>query len=427
MKARHKQKLCLFFHVHQPYRLKTYRFFNIGVDHDYYDEVRNRHMIKRVVHNSYLPANDLLMYLIRTFGDAFRVTFGISGMALEQFEMYTPWMIDSFRKLYETGNVEFVSEPYSFSLAMLGHAEEYARQLEQHQQKLLQLFGCKPKALMHTNMIYSNDLAYFAHQASLQTIVTEGSKHIPYGLSANKTYTCCKFPGIRLLLRNSQLSDDICYNFSEKEWCEWPLTAEKFSSWLNALDYTEDVGNLFLDYAALGEYQHTKTGIFDFFEAFISETIRDHKRLFSTVSEVSETIKPAGALDINDVVSWADREKDLSAWLGNDIQQDAYNCLYSIAEAMRQCKDEALLRDWNRLQTCDHFYYMSTKNTSDYNSHQYFSPYSSPYEAFVNYMNILTDFIIRVDNYTGRLSEQRIPLFLHDDHEVSLAYRLATI
>jgi alpha-amylase len=366
------------------------------------------------------------MYLIRTFGDSFRVTFGISGMALEQFEMYTPWMIDSFRKLYKTGNVEFVSEPYSFSLAMLGHAEEYARQLEQHQQKLLQLFGCKPKVLMHTNMIYSNELAYFAHKAGLQTIVTDGSKHIPYGLSANITYTSCKFPDVRLLLRNSQLSDDISYNFSEKEWCEWPLTAGKFSSWLNALDNTEDVVNLFLDYAALGEYQHTKTGIFDFFEAFIAETIRDNKRLFRTVSEVSETIKPAGALDINDAVSWADREKDLSAWLGNDIQQDAFASLYSVADAMRQCKNEALLSDWNRLQTCDHFYYMSTKNSGDFNSHQYFSPYSSPYEAFVNYMNILTDFIIRVDDYAGRSSEQGQSLLKHDDHEVGSAFRVAT-
>lgn len=384
-------------------------------------------MMKRVVHNSYLPANDLFMYLIRTFGDSFRVTFGISGMALEQFEKYTPWIIDSFRRLYETGNVEFVSEPYAYSLAMLGHADEYTRQLEQHQQKLLQLFGCRPKALMHTNMIFSNELASFAQKSGLQTIITEGSKHIPYGLSANKTYTCCSFPGIRLLLRNTQLSDDISYNFSEKQWCEWPLTAEKFSSWLNMLDNTEDVVNLFLDYAALGEYQHTNTGIFAFFEAFIAETLRDNKRLFRTVSEVSETIKPAGTLDIKDAVSWADQEKDLSAWLGNDIQQDAFNSLYSVAEAMKLCKDESLLNDWNRLQTCDHFYYMSTKNSSDFNSHQYYSPYSSPYEAFVNYMNILTDFMMRVDEYAGRPSEQRHPLLQRKDREAGSAYRVATI
>jgi len=426
MKARLKQKLCLFFHVHQPYRLKPYRFFNIGVDHDYYDDLRNRHMMKRVVHNSYLPANDMLMYLIRIFGDSFRVTFGISGMALEQFEAYTPWMIDSFRRLYQTGNVEFVLEPYPFSLAMLGHTDEYNRQLENQGLKLRQLFGCKPKAMMHTNMIFSNELGSFAEQAGIKTILAGGSSRVLEWRSPNYVYSGFSYPDVNLLLRNDSLSDDICFNFSETDWCEWPLTAGKFISWLDAMDCREEVVNLFLDYAALGEYQHIKTGIFGFFEAFIKETILAKKWVFRTVSELSENTKPIGALDVGDVICWADQEKTLSAWLGNEIQQDAFQCLYSVADKMKHCTDEALLNDWNRLQTCDHFYYMSTKPTSDIHSLKLFSPYSSPYEAFVNYMNVLSDFIIRVNESASRPPVREFQAVSDDNYETFADFQLTT-
>jgi len=403
MRTKHERTICLFFQVHQPYRLKVYRFFNIGVDHNYYDDGKNRHIIKRVAHNCYMPANDLLMNCIKKFGSAFKITFGISGTAIEQFKKYTPWVIESFKKLYETGNVEFVGESYPYSLAMLSQPAEYKEQVKTHKKILENVFGCSPKALVFTNLVHSNGISGIAKEMGFKTIFTEGASQVLDWRSPDYVYSSGPYPDIKLLLRNYRLSDDISFNFSVRDWTEWPLTAEKYITWLNGLDKKEEIVNLAMDYATLGEYQNSNTGIFNFFNAFVEQTISSKKWTFRTLSEAAEKIESAGTLSVPDVISWADEERDLTAWLGNEMQQEAYNILYSAAPVMEHCTDKELLSDWNKLQTCDHFYYMSTKSLDGVNAHQYFSPYNSPFDAFVNYMNVLSDFLIRVDEYAAHM------------------------
>ena len=399
MRTKPKRTICLFFQVHQPFRLKVYRFFNIGVDHDYYDDAKNRHILKRVAHNCYMPANDLLMNCIKKFGSAFKITFGISGTAIEQFKKYTPWVIESFRKLYETGHVEFVAESYPYSLAMLSQPAEYIQQVMAHKKILENIFRCEPKALVFTNLVYSNRLAGLGQDMGFKTILTEGARQVLDWRSPDYVYSSGPFPDIRLLLRNYQLSDDISFRFSVRNWSEWPLTAEKYISWLDRLNKNEDIVNLAMDYATLGEYQNSNSGIINFFDAFVEQTINSKKWTFRTLSEAAETTESKAKITVPEVVSWADEERDLTAWLENEMQQEAFNTLYSVAPIMKHCTDKELLGDWYKLQTCDHFYYMSTKYRDGAYRHQFFSPYNSPYDAFVNYMNVLSDFLIRVDEY----------------------------
>jgi alpha-amylase len=409
MRTIHKRTICLFFQVHQPFRLKVYRFFNIGIDHDYYDDAKNKHIIKRVAHNCYMPANDLLLSCIKKFGSAFKITFGISGTAIEQFKKFTPWVIESFRKLYETGNAEFVAESYPYSLAMLSQPAEYKQQVNAHKKILENLFGCKPKSLVFTNLAYSNGIAGIGQEMGFKTILTEGTRQVLDWRSPDYVYSSGPYPDIKLLLRNCQLSDDFSFRFSERNWSEWPLTAEKYNSWLDGLDKNEEIVNLAMDYATLGEYQNSNTGIFNFFNAFLEQTISSNKWTFRTISEAAKTTESKGTITVPEVVSWADEERDLTAWLGNEMQQEAFNTLYSVAPIMKYCTDKELLSDWNKLQTCDHFYYMSTKYQDGAYTHQFFSSYNSPYDAFVNYMNVLSDFLIRVDDYATHKTLQGLP------------------
>jgi alpha-amylase len=402
MITKHKRTICLFFQVHQPYRLRVYRFFDIGVDHQYYDDARNKHILKRVVHNSYMPANDLLMNCIKKYGPGFKITFGISGSALEQFEKYTPWVIESFRKLYETGNVEFVAEPYPYSLALLFHQAEYVRQVKEHGKILSRLIGAIPQAMANTNLLYSDKIAAIAKEMNLKTILTEGANQVLGWQSPDYMYSCSPYPEIKLLLRNHQLSDDIGYRFSMRDWSEWPLTAEKYISWLNGLDKKEQIVNLFMDLSSLGEHQPSGTGIFNFYNAFLNQAISSGNWVFRTVSEASQTINPVGSLSVSEEISWADQDHNITAWLGNELQKEAFTNLYSAGPVMKHCTDKKLLKDWNNLQASDHFCYMSTKRMNDGKLRNEFSPYSSPYEAFVNYMNVISDFLMRVDEYTVR-------------------------
>lgn len=402
MKTNKKQKICLFLHIHQPFRLKAYRFFNIGQEHAYFDEVRNKHIIKRLVHNSYLPAAELFLYLIRKYGSAVQLTFGVSGTALEQFERYTPWMLDSLQKLYKTGNVEFVAEPYASSLALLGYPDEYKRQIETHVSMMQHLLGCRPKALMNTSLLYADQVAAMAHYNGFKTVLTEGASQVLGWRSPNYVYESNPCNDVRLLLRNCNLSNDINFNFSDRQWQEWPLTAEKMMGWLGAIPQSEEVVNLFIDAASIGEYHEYKTGIFDFFERFIPNIIQSDRFEMSTVSDAAGMLTPISKLPVERYISCADQEKDLSSWLSNEIQLEAYNSLYANAAMMINCNDKTLLGDWDKLQTCDHFYYMCTKQTGDAGIHQYFSPYSSPFEAFLNYMNVITDFTIRIKEYTAK-------------------------
>jgi len=399
MITNNKRIICLFFYVHQPFRLKTYRFFNIGYDHYYYDDHQNRNMIKSASHDCYMPANEILMTIIKRYPEDFKVSFGISSTALEQLNIYASKAIDSFRELYETGNVEFVAEPFSSSLAMLTDQKEYRRQIKVLKQVLKQYFGGQPKALVNTNLVYSNVAASIAHQMGFNTVLTDGSGQALGWKSSDYLYYSELYPDVKLILRKDKQSNDITFRFSMREWNECPLIADKFISWLNTINPKEKVINLFIDYGTMGIYQN------DFMNAFVEKIIQSGEWCFKTFSEVAKSINSVDSLNIREAISLPDRDINTSAWLGNELQQEAFKSLYSVAHIMEDCIDNELVSDWNKLQTCDHFYYMSTKYHNDGAVQRFYSPYSSPYEAFVNYMNVLSDFLTRVLEYENQKAQ----------------------
>lgn len=391
------RSVCLYFQVHQPYRLRTYRFFNIGQDHYYYDDYQNRHIIRRVAEKCYLPANRMMLQLINEFGKAFKVSYSISGTALNQFAQYVPEVIDSFRQLAATGCVEFISETEYHSLASLGNEKEFINQVESHRKRIKDLFGQDPQTFRNSELIYSDSIGETIANLGFHTMLTEGAKHILGWKSPNFIYCNNLNPKLRVLLRNFRLSDDISYRFSEKKWSEWPLTADKFAGWLNALDPHEEVVNLFLDYETIGEHQLKDTGIFDFFYHLPSAVFSNSNYSFATPDELYHRLQPMAAISVPYAISWADEERDLTAWKGNELQAEAYSKLYSLSDSIAKCKDPVILRDWGYLQSSNHFYYMSTKWFSSGEIHKHFNPYGSPYDAFINYMNAISDFTIRVE------------------------------
>lgn len=393
------RSICLYFQVHQPFRLRTYRFFDIGADHYYYDDYQNKRIVRRIAANSYLPANEVLLALINEYGSAFKVSFSISGSALEQFKKYTPEVIESFKRLAKTGNVEFLAETYAHSLSGLNDPAEFKRQVNEHAETIKDLFGVTPTAFRNTELVYSNSIAGQVLEMGYKTMLTEGAKQLLGWKSPNFLYCSAPHQRLRLLLRNYSLSDDIAFRFSQQEWSEWPLTAEKYVSWLNNVDPKQELVNLFMDYETFGEHQKTESGIFGFLRAFPEQVIKSGKWTFRTPTEVSEDLQPVANIDCPHAISWADEERDLTAWLGNDLQDEAFSSLYKVSAIMANCTDVELHRDWNYLQASDHFYYMCTKWFSDGAVHHYFNPYGTPYEAFLNYMNVLSDFLIRVREY----------------------------
>ena len=393
------RSICLYFQVHQPFRLRTYRFFDIGADHYYYDDYQNKRIARRVASECYLPANEVLLGLINEFGSAFKVTFSISGSALEQFKKYSPEVITSFKRLAKTGNVEFLAETYAHSLVGLNDPAEFKRQVQEHATAIKELFGVMPTAFRNTELVYSNSIAGQVLEMGYKTMLTEGAKQLLGWKSPNYLYCSAPHQRLKLLLRNYQLSDDITFRFSQQDWSEWPLTAEKYVTWLNDIDPKQEIVNLFMDYETFGEHQKAASGIFGFLRAFPEQVIKTHKWKFNTPSELSEDLQPVAGIDCPHAISWADEERDLTAWLGNDLQDEAFSSLYKVSGIMLHCTDADLNRDWNYLQASDHFYYMCTKWFSDGAVHHYFNPYGSPYEAFLNYMNVLSDFLIRVNEY----------------------------
>lgn len=398
--------ICLNFHVHQPFRLRTYRFFDIGDNHYYYDEFQNRTIMKRVATRCYLPANQVMLELIERHGKQFKVSFSISGTAIDQFELYAPEVLESFKALAKTGCVEFLAGTYAHSLASLRTPEEFKRQVEMHSHKIEELFGMKPKAFSNTELIYSDTIGAMVADMGFELMISEGAKHVLGWKSPNFMYCNSVNPKLKVLLRNFQLSDDITFRFSNKGWSEWPLTADKFAGWINALDPKHEVLNLFMDYATFGERQMADTGIFDFMRALPNTVLKKTKYRFLTPSELAKKLQPVSAVQVPYPMSWADTERDLAAWTGNALQEDAFSSLYSIEQKVRFCTDPELLRDWNYLQTSDHFYYMSTKWFSDGEAQKLFNPYPSPYEAYINYMNVLSDFMIRVDKASPAMGEK---------------------
>ena len=394
-----KKQICLYFQVHQPVRLRLYRFFDIGKDSHYYDDFANRSIMRRVAQKCYLPMNEVLLDIIKKHGDAFKVSFSISGSAMEQIERYAPEVLDSFKALADTGCVEFLAETYYHSLASLASPAEFRLQVEKHKEAVERHFGQTPVTFRNTELIYSDGIGEQVSDMGFKTMLTEGAKHILGWQSPNFIYTNPKKSKLKLLLRNYQLSDDIAFRFSNKAWDGWPLTAEKYLGCLK--DAVQDGGKvigLFMDYETFGEHQSQESGIFDFMKALPDAVIADGEFEFSTPASISRRFKADAVLDVPQAISWADEERDVSAWLGNELQQDAFNKLYALYEKLAILNHPSLWNDFGHLQESDHFYYMSTKFFSDGAVHKYFNPYDSPYEAFINYMNVLSDFSIRVDN-----------------------------
>lgn len=400
------KRICFYFQVHQPFRLRTYRFFDIGNGSDYFDEHKNRSVMQKVAGKCYLPANNVLLDLIHKYGKRFKVSFSISGTALDQFELYAPEVLESFQKLAATGCVEFLAETYSHSLSSLISTEEFNRQVKDHSKKIERLFGQKPSVFRNTELIYSDKIGTLVNNMGFKTMISEGADRILGWKSPNFLYCSAANPQLKLLLKNYRLSDDIAFRFSQSSWNGWPLTAEKFVGWMNTIPHGDEIINLFMDYETFGEHQWKETGIFEFMHSLPRQVFSSSSFSFVTPSEASALLQPVAQLTMPDPVSWADEERDLSAWLGNDIQDDAFESLYRLEHKIKKISNEALQRDWRYLQTSDHFYYMCTKFFADGDVHKYFNPYNSPYEAFINYMNVLSDFEERLNEYLPQTIEK---------------------
>lgn len=386
------KSVCFYFKIHQPYRLKRYRFFDIGNDHYYYDDFADDEIMSRVAYSSYIPMCDTLLEMINKNNGNFKCAISISGTAIEQLQMYVPECIDKLRALADTGCVEFLSGTYSHSLASLEDPEEFMREVKAHDDLIYRQFGLKPEVFANTELIYDDDVAMLVGAMGFTTCLTDGAKHVLGWKSPNYLYRAATAPNLKVLLTNDKLAYDVTQNFNNPEWDAYPLTADKYIGWIANLPEEEQVVNLFMSMDTFGTFLPASSGIFEFLKAlpyFANESgIR-----FTTPSEAVKKLKPVGELSIPFPISCnpgADETRDVSAWKGNQMQQDALNKLYAVAERVSLCDDRRLKQDWEYLQSSDHFYYMNSRNTP-------FSPYDSPFDAFTNYMNVLADFLVRVE------------------------------
>jgi alpha-amylase len=391
--------IVLYFHVHQPYRIKNYSFFDIGQDRDYFsaseDRLNNQKILSKVADKSYLPFNNLLIELLEKHPQL-KVSFSISGVALDQFAAYRPDVLNTFKQLVKTGRVELVNETYYHSLSFLFSPDEFHRQIAKHRQALKSLFDYDTTSFRNTELIYSNDIAKEAEKEGFKVILAEGVERYLGWRSPNFVYRPPHDGNIKLLLKNYKLSDDIAFRFSNRGWSEWPLTAEKYGQWINSVNGNGHVVNLFMDYETFGEHQWADTGIFDFMREFPNQVLSHPDNTFMTVTEASQAFPVSDVVDMPQLTSWADLERDLSAWRSNPMQEAALTTLYSMEKDVFASGDDTLIEDWRRLSTSDHFYYMCTKWFSDGDVHKYFSPNNTPYEAYINFMNILHDIRLRV-------------------------------
>jgi alpha-amylase len=406
MSAAGKKAICLYFQVHQPFRLKRYRFFDLGHDHYYYDDFSNESILRKVADKCYLPANKIILDLINKHKGKFRVTFSLSGIVINQFRLYAPEVLESFRQLAETGMVEFLAETDSHSLASLKSREHFESQIQLHRDMMKKYLGSEPTSFRNTELIYSDQIGSWIADMGYKSMLTEGAKHVLGWKSPNYLYCNAINPRLKVLLRNFVLSDDIAFRFSNKQWSAWPLTADKYASWLGKLAPKSELVNIFLDYETFGEHNWKETGIFDFLQHMPAAVLKKTPFRFMTPSEVADTLQPVSAISVPSPISWADEERDITAWVGNEMQVAALDKLYELSDRVKRCNDELMNKDWEYLQSSDHFYYMATKFFSDGAVHAYFNPYDTPYEAFMNYMNVLSDFEIRLKRCLPATSEQ---------------------
>ncbi len=384
--------ICIYFQVHQPFRLKkNYSFFDIGKQHDYEDESENRAVMRKVAKKCYLPANALMLKLIHRFQGDFKVSYSISGMCLEGFERYCPEVIDSFKALTDTGCVELINETYYHSLAYLYSKKEFRAQVRAHKDKLKSLFGVTSKTFRNTELIYNNELAKDVEKMGYRVILAEGAEHVLGWRSPNFVYQPEPSDKLKLLLKNYRLSDDIAFRFSNPDWSGYPLTAEKFANWVHEIAGTGEVLNLFMDYETIGEHQWASTGIFEFIEALPNLILQHPDFIFHTPQETVLAHQPMAKIDVPYFTSWADLERDTTAWLGNQMQNSAIEYAYELEKPVMKSHNPQLIHTWRKLLTSDHFYYMCTKWFSDGDVHKYFNPFSTPYDAYIAYVNVLND------------------------------------
>jgi alpha-amylase len=380
--------VCFYFQVHQPVRLRHYTVFD--KNDQYFDDYKNGSICRKVANKCYLPANRLLLEMIRRFDGRFRIAYSVTGLLLEQLERYSPEVLSTFDALAETGCVEFLAETYYHSLSFLYSRNEFAEQINKHVEAINYFFGQRPRIFRNTELIYNNDLAgLIESMGCFDAIITEGADHILGYRSPNFVYQPKGCNHLKLLLKNYSLSDDIAFRFSNRDWPQWPLTADKFSRWVSNVNGNGNVVNLFMDYETFGEHQWEDTGIFDFMRHLPDEVLRHPDNDFKTPSEVIKSYGSADTVDVPHIISWADTERDLSAWLGNAMQSNAIHELYRIEKKIKNTKDDKIIADWRKLQASDHFYYMCTKYFADGDVHKYFNPYNSPYDSYINFMNVL--------------------------------------
>lgn len=398
-----KKGVTLYLHVHQPWRVRDYSVFDTAQHHDYFDgnnadDRNNRRVFEKVAEKSYRPMNRLLKQLLREHAD-FKLSLSITGTFVEQAEAYAPDVLEDFKQLVRTGRVEIVSETYYHSLAFFYSRSEFERQVAQHREMVERVFGVTPTAFRNTELAYNDELAAWADQAGYKAVLAEGWDPVLGGRTPNAVYRPVGTENIRLLTKNYRLSDDVAFRFGNKAWEQWPLNADSYEQWLNAALEDGDTINLFMDYETFGEHQWEDTGIFDFFGDLVGRWAHRDDVSFYTVTEAAEAFEPRGEVSMPYTVTWADTERDLTAWLGNGMQQEVMRYLYNLEHDIIRSGDMLLISDWRKLQTSDHVYYMCTKWFKDGDVHAYFSPYDSPYDAFLYVMNTVRDLRYRLMAY----------------------------
>lgn len=390
--------IMLYLHVHQPFRVGNYSAFDTGLNHYYFsatERADNKEIFRKVAEKSYLPMNNLLLETL-TSQPRFAVSLSLTGTFLEQCELWGDDVLESFRALIETGRVEIVAETYYHSLAFFYSRFEFEKQVAMHREKIQELFGVTPTAFRNTEFAYNDDLGKWAESAGYKAILAEGWDPVLEWRSPHYVYQPPETTTIGLVLKDYRLSDDIAFRFSNRQWSEWPLTADKYVGWLDALPPNEELINLCMDYETFGEHQWDDHGIFDFMRHWIPKWLENSEHQFVTVTGATERHTPVGQLSSKHTITWADMERDLSAWLGNSMQQEALRHLYALEDDILRTRDIELIADWRKLQTSDHVYYMCTKWFTDGDVHAYFSPYSSPYDAFIYFMNVVRDLRWRI-------------------------------
>ncbi len=386
------KSICFYFKIHQPFRLKRYRFFDIGNDHYYYDDFANDDIINHMAEVSYIPMANTLLEMINNSNGEFKCAIDISGTAIEQLQLYVPEFIDTLKKLADTKCVEFLSGTYAHSLASLEDPEEFIREVKMHDDLIHNLFGQKPKVFANTELIYDDETSLLIAGMGFKACLTEGAKHVLGWKSPNYLYCSAAAPQLKLLLTNSKLAHDISDNFNNPEWPEYPLTADKYIDWIAALPEEEQVVNLYLSMDTFGGFNPASSGIFDFMKA-LPHFGKERGVNFASPSDIVKKLKPVGEIAVPFPISDIGESRDVAAWKGNDMQREALGKLYAVGERVNLCSDRRLKLDWEYLQSSDHFYYMATGKTAE----AAFSPYDSPFSAFTNYMNVLADFIVRVE------------------------------